>query len=126
MKIINQLSRYFQLRFEAQVLLRIIQPRIVQMSFDFNSNIEKNEIVWTFYTLKSNYRKEAFWKRDRYSLSENEKAVRILLKYYSENLKDYKVKDDLQTIRFINRMINKYSGENALIMNSFQRERINL
>jgi hypothetical protein len=126
MKIINQISRYFQLRFEAQVLLRIVQPRIVQMPFDFNSNIEKNEIVWTFYALKSNYRKEAFWKRDRYSLSENEKAVRILLKYYSENLKDYKVKDDLQTIRFINRMINKYSGENALIMNSFQRERINL
>ena len=126
MKIINQLSRYFQLRFEAQVLLRIIQPRIVQMSFDFNSNIEKNEIVWTFYALKSNYRKEAFWKRDRYSLSENEKAVRILLKYYSENMKDFKASDDMQTIRSINRMINKYSGNNAFVLNSFQRERINL
>lgn len=126
MKIINQISRYFQLRFEAQVLLRIIQPGIVQMSFDFNSNIEKNEIVWTFYTLKSNYRKEAFWKRDGYSLSENEKAVRILLKYYSENMKDFKANDDMQTIRSINRMINKYSGNNAFVMNSFQRERINL
>ena len=126
MKIINQISRYFQLRFEAQVLLRIIQPRIVQMSFDFNSNIEKNEIVWTFYTLKSNYRKEAFWKRDRYSLSENEKAVRILLKYYSENINDFKANDDLQTIRSINRMINKYSGNNVFVVNSFQRERINL
>ena len=124
MNIFNHINRYFQLRSEAQLLLKIVQPRVIQMSFDFNSNIEKSEIVWAFYNLKSNYKKEAYWKRGGFTLSANEISVKRLLKFYSENIKEFVTNDNLQDLRFMNRMIHKYSRFQDEIISYAQHERI--
>lgn len=84
MKLISSIATKMQREYEARLFIDLLQPHIVKLSFNFASNEETRRIIWSFYSLKCNYKKNAFWKRQGVSLSSNEKFICTLMDYYFE------------------------------------------
>lgn len=125
MKLLNSITAKLQREYEARLFIDLLQPHIVKLSFNFAATEETRKIIWSFYSLKCNYKKNAFWKRQATAISSNEKNIRTLLDYYFENCSP---SDDpflsSRKNKMLLRLIRKYTAMSCTHTTPNIRERI--
>lgn len=124
MKLLSSIAAKMQREYEARLFIDLLQPHIVKLSFNFASNEETRKIIWSFYNLKCNYKKNAFWKRQGVLLSSNERNICTLMDYYFEFCSP--VDDPFlspKKNRMLLRLVRKYSAMSTTVTRPVIKER---
>lgn len=67
---------------EAEILLKVFKKHIDSSYYHFAATNQENKVFWSYYLLKENFKKPAFWTQEGEGMSANEKAIDTLIEYY--------------------------------------------
>ena len=76
-----QSPQYKQIK-NAEILLKVFRKHIDSSYYHFAATNQENKVFWSYYLLKDNFKKPAFWTNEGQRMSANEKAVDTLIEYY--------------------------------------------
>jgi hypothetical protein len=78
---------------DAEILLKVFRKHIDSSYYHFAATNQENKVFWSYYLLKENFKKPAFWTKEGQDMSANEKAIDTMIEYYLQcnNEIDYRL-----------------------------------